>query len=223
MTVLHTEDKPPGLPVLPPHGDPTGDSLVARVLSAMPDRGAIPWPDGFPGGVLHRLDTSTSGAVAFASTLAEHTAVRALFASGALLKTYRFLAARDVPWDEHRCTARLAHDPRHKGRMVVERGRDTAHRGRWLEASTSFRRIDGRLFEATITTGVMHQVRVHAAFVGLPLAGDRRYSGGATPGPAPAGAAFLLHHLGFTGEGFTGEGYATAPVPLPPWAATTER
>jgi 23S rRNA-/tRNA-specific pseudouridylate synthase len=213
VTVLHTADKPPGLPVLPPHGVPDGDCVVRRVLAAFPERAELPWPDGFPGGVLHRLDTSTSGAVAFAATVEEHAAVRALFAAGALEKTYRFVSARDVPWDQHRCTAPLAHDPRHKGRMVVERGRDTPHRGRWLPASTVFRRIAGRLFEATITTGVMHQVRVHAAFVGIPLAGDRRYGGGATPADAPPGATFLLHHVGFAGPGF-----ATAPVPLPRWA-----
>jgi 23S rRNA-/tRNA-specific pseudouridylate synthase len=214
VTVLYTEDKPPGLPVLPPHGDPPGDCVVARVLTREPARGAIAWPDGFPAGVLHRLDTPTSGAVAFAADLAQHAAVRALFAKGALRKVYRFLAARDVPWDEHGCTAALAHDPRHKNRMVVQRGRDTPHRGRWLEASTTFRRIEGRLFEATITTGVMHQVRVHAAFVGIPLAGDRRYGGGETPDIAPAGATFLLHHVGFSGGGFE-----TAPVPLPAWAS----
>jgi 23S rRNA-/tRNA-specific pseudouridylate synthase len=210
--VLHTVAKPAGLPVLPPHADPAGDCLVARVIAAEPWRADVAWPEGFAGGVLHRLDTPTSGAVAFAASLEEHTEIRRLFAGGALVKTYLFVAGRDVPWTTNAIAARLAHDPRHKSRMVVERGAHTPHRGRWLEASTTLRRLHGPLFEATITTGVMHQVRVHAAFVGIPLAGDRRYGGGPPPDDAPPGATFLLHHVGFVGPEVE-----TAPVPVPDW------
>ncbi len=56
-------------------------------------------------------------------------------------------------------------------------------------------------------TGVMHQIRVHAAFVGLPLRGDHRYGGGRRDG------GFFLHHVGLEGAGF-----ATSPVPWPDWA-----
>ena len=93
--------------------------------------------------------------------------------------------------------------------MDVRRGQDTPHRGRWLPASTALRRVGAGgglgLWEAVITTGVMHQIRVHAAFVGLALAGDRLYGGGApldaavVPG-LPDGVPFLLHHVGLQGE-----------------------
>lgn len=210
--VLQTMDKPAGLPVLRPNADPDGDCLLARLLAAEPWRREVPWPEGFEGGVLHRLDNGTSGAVAVAASLEELRAVREAFAGRRLRKTYRLLSVRNVGWDQGACDRPIAHDPRHKGRMVVQRGRETPHRGRWHAAHTRFTRLSERCFEVVITTGVMHQIRVHAAFVGLPIAGDARYGGGDAPPGLPDGA-FCLHHVGFEGGG-----YRTAPVPLPAWA-----
>ena len=51
-----------------------------------------------------------------------------------------------------------------------------------------------------IITGVMHQIRVHAALAGLPLLGDRLYGGAPLPG-APAGVDFALHHCRVEGLG----------------------
>ena len=207
---MRTVCKPAGLPVFPPHADPGGDCVLARLLAEDPRRARPAWPEGFPGGVAHRLDTSTSGALLVADDPAELAAIRAAFASGTLRKTYLLLAGRDVPWDEHACDAPIAHDRRRKDRMIVMRGRQTPHRGRWYPASTRFRRVRDRLFEATMSTGVMHQIRAHAAYLGMPLLGDRLYGGGPTPVGAPAGVTFFLHHVGIEGW--------TDPVPPPPWA-----
>lgn len=212
--VLKTLAKPAGLPVLPPHADPGGDCLLRRLLADEPGRGLLPWPSGFEGGLAHRLDVSTSGAVAVADDV-EHLAwLRSCFASGRLHKRYRLWAARDVPWDANRCDLSLAHDRRHRGRMVVRRGARTPHRGRWLQAETCFRRIEGRLWEATMCSGVMHQIRLHAAFLGIPILGDRRYGGGPTPADAPGGLSFYLHHMGFEGAGV-----CTAEVADPCWSS----
>lgn len=211
--MIRTLSKPAGLPVFPPHADPRGDCLLARLLAEEPWRADVPWPDGFAGGLAHRLDVSTSGAVLVAGDPDELARLRGWFGEHRLVKTYRLLAAKDVPWDENVCDRPIAHDRRHKGRMVVQRGPSTPHRGRWYPAVTRFRRIEGPLFEATMQTGVMHQIRVHAAFVGIPLRGDHRYGGGPTPDDAPPGVRFHLHHVGVEGPGFR-----SAPVPLPAWA-----
>lgn len=168
------------------------------------------WPPGFEAGIAHRLDVPTSGALWLADTPAELSHMRSHFASGALTKVYRFRAARDVPWNEHRVDYPIAHDKRRKRRMVVQRGKTTPHRGKWYPAHTEFRRLKHDLWQATITTGVMHQIRVHAAFVGIPLAGDRLYGGG----PAlDSTVPFRLHHMGLRGP----DG-GTDPVPTPEWA-----
>ncbi len=211
---MHTLAKPAGLPVFPPHADPGGDCVLARLLAREPGR-ALAWPEGFAGGIAHRLDVGTSGALAVADDPEELEALRVAFAAKGLVKTYRFLTRREVPWDEGGCDRAVAHDRRHKRRMVVQRGEGTPHRGRWLAAETRFRRIgpaaQGTVWEAVMSTGVMHQIRVHAAFVGLVLAGDPIYGGGP---PVEGGAPFALHHVGFVGAGF-----ATEPVPMPPWVS----
>ena len=53
-------EKPAGIPVFRPHKDPAGDCLLARLLTARPEHDDS-FPDGFEGGILHRLDVSTSG------------------------------------------------------------------------------------------------------------------------------------------------------------------
>lgn len=206
-----TRCKPAGMPVFPPHRDPSGSCVLAAVLSADPWRGEVAWPTGFEGGIAHRLDVPTSGALWLADTPEELGRMRAWFADGRLRKTYLFEAAKDVPWDEHVVDHELAHDKRKKGRMVVRRGQNTPHRGRWYPAHTELTRVDGSLWQAVITTGVMHQIRAHAAFVGLPLRGDRRYGGGETP--EGWSSEFRLHHVGLMGP----EG-GTDPVERPAWA-----
>ena len=101
-----------------------------------------------------------------------------------------------------------------------------ARRARWWFVGESTRRIGvvgglrtlrfdahhGHVWDVTITTGVMHQIRVHAAFVGIPLLGDSRYGGGPPPQNAPSGG-FFLHHRGLTDD----SGWGTTPVDVPSW------
>ncbi len=206
-TVLSEDDrwcwlaKPPGLPVFPPHHNPEGPSLYRWLVNTRPEQDQ-PFPLGFAGGLAHRLDTATSGVVLAARSPASLAEVRQAFASGQLKKTYRFLTHKEVPWQQHQVNTELAHHPRRKDRMVPRRGRSTAHRGRWYEAETHLQHLGGPLWEATITTGVMHQIRAHAASVGLALTGDRIYGGGTSPPHgAPEDVSFGLHHLGLEGAG----------------------
>ena len=204
--------KPGGLTVFPPHAAPSGDCVLARLLAEEPWRAALGWPEGFAGGIAHRLDVSTSGAVWVADDPEELARMREAFGTGRLRKTYAFVAGKDVPWDANRCERPIAHARRRKNRMVVQRGPTTPHRGRWFPARSAFSRWSGPLWRVVITTGVTHQIRVHAAFLGLPLAGDRRYGGGPRPADAPEGVDFLLHHIGLEGDG-----WSTDPVAEPAW------
>ncbi|MFT4977429.1 MAG: 23S rRNA-/tRNA-specific pseudouridylate synthase [Myxococcota bacterium] len=210
-------EKPSGLPVFPPHTDPDGDCLLARLLRAAPEQGDHDWPPGFAGGIAHRLDIPTSGLVLAAATPADLVWLRSLFTEKKLRKTYLLLTARDVPWSSTTVDAAIAHDRRRKKRMVVQRGQNTPHRGRWLPAETRFTRrgAAGRLrcWQAEMATGVMHQIRVHAGFAGIALVGDRLYGGGATP--AGFAADFALHHVGLVGPGLSPPRLA-----MPPWWPT---
>lgn len=209
--------KPAGLTVFPLHAEPAADCLLHRLTAARPEVGALVWPAGFDGGLAHRLDRATSGMVLAASTPDALTKLRGWFSAKRLDKTYHFVTARGVPWETHTVRFRLAHDRRKKSRMTFERGRETPHRGRWLDAETTFRRL-GRCgpglwrWEARMRTGVTHQIRVHAAAAGLALAGDTLYGGGTLDLDRPTGARFLLHHRGLKGPGL-----APSPQPVPDW------
>lgn len=187
-------NKTAGVPVFPPHAG-EGPSLLRELLLTRPEQNAVPWPLGYEGGLLHRLDTWTSGLVLAARNLGALEWGRQLFADGALRKQYTFLTDRQVHWRNHVIEAPLAHHPRDRRKMVWQRGKQTAHRGQWYPARTHLQRIGGgplRLWRATLETGVMHQIRVHAAIVGLPLLGDRLYGG--TSDPRGAGRFYLHHH-----------------------------
>ena len=219
MNVLGRDDdwlhllKPAGLPVFAPHGDPEGDCLARRLLVEFPEQAAalpsdLDSPDHWVGGILHRLDLWTSGLVVAARTPDAFRRGREAFESHRLHKVYRFLSAAVPPWTAHRIDAPLAHDRRKGSKMVWQRGRATPHRGRWYPASTQFSLQeawpDRTLWESRMSTGVMHQIRVHAAAVGIPLLGDRLYGGG-------HGERYYLHHR--TIEGWPGG----APVVPEEW------
>jgi 23S rRNA-/tRNA-specific pseudouridylate synthase len=213
--------KPAGLPVFPPHADPGGDCVLARLLEARPEQREPAFPAGFEGGIAHRLDNPTSGALLVARSVEALAEARVSFAEKRLRKDYLFVSAREVPWDRHEVRVELAHDARRHDRMIARRGADTPHRGRWFPAETLLSREGrtpmGGLWRATITTGVMHQIRVHAASVGLALRGDRIYGGGAPISrdelpDLPDGVPFLLHHLGAVGGGLP-----AARCPRPGW------
>lgn len=206
--------KPAGLPVFPPHSDPGGDCVLKRLLLRHPEQGEHAWPSGFAGGIAHRLDIPTSGQLIVARTPDDLLWLRGLFSDKKLLKTYRLLTRRVVSWRQHTISAPIAHDRRKKGRMVVQRGQRTPHRGRWLAAETRFHWLGpaGELgcWQARMRTGVMHQIRVHAGFAGIALAGDRRYGGG--PDMPTFAAQFALHHVGLSGPGLK-----PPTVPVPDW------
>lgn len=206
--------KPAGVPVFPMRRGPDRGSVLEAFLAERPDQGRWGWPEGFEGGIAHRLDNSTSGLLVAATSPEALASLRGDFAAKRLAKHYRFRTDRDVPWDRHTVSVELAHDPRRGARMVARRGRDTPHRGSWLPAETILSRRGPGSWEAVLHTGVMHQVRLHAAIVGLALTGDRLYGGRPWPegaGP-PEGVDFLLHHVGLEAPG-----WRTPRVSAPGW------
>ena len=181
--------KPSGLPVFPPHGRPAGECLLHWWLGH--GGVAADWPPGFDGGLAHRLDNRTDGLVIAARNPGALARLRQQFSAGILRKFYRFRSGARVDFTETLCELPIGHHARRGDRMVVQRGAYSRHRGKWYPAWTEFRQIEPGIWGAEIRTGVMHQVRVHGAAVGLPLDDDPLYGG--APGD------FLLQHYRIMG------------------------
>lgn len=189
-------NKPGGLPVFPLHQDPDSDCVLRRLLSELPEQGQG-FAQGFEGGIAHRLDTPTSGLLLVARSPDALGRARAAFSSKRLTKSYRFLSKERLDPKKQTLQRAIAHHPKNRRKMVVQRNPGTKCRGKWYPAHTRLRHIKDDLHEAVITTGVMHQIRVHAAFAGIPLWGDTLYGGE----PGPIGPSFYLHHAHLKGLG----------------------
>ena len=166
--------KPAGIPCFPPHGDPSGDCVLRRLLQSFPEQDQI-FPLGFAGGIAHRLDTLTSGFVVVARSPDALDRVRAEWPS--LRKLYRFRSEAAPAFEERVLTEPIANHARRSDRVVVQRWARERHRGPWLPAWTRIKTLGEGWWEAEIRTGVRHQIRAHAAFAGLPLDGDPIYGG----------------------------------------------
>jgi len=123
--------------------------------------------------LVHRLDRDTSGCLLLAKDRATMTELHALMRRGGIGKQY--LALVQGQW---KGGARTVDAPLSPNR---ERGgeRMTEVSGEGRRAATRFvpRQAfpEATLMEATLDTGRKHQIRVHAAHEGHPVAGDRKY------------------------------------------------
>jgi len=163
-------DKPAGLVVHPAHGH-AGGTLVNALLARYPELRRWPVEEGYPG-LVHRLDRDTSGVLVVARTPAARDALRAEFKASTVRKVYLALVVGRPKPDYARIEAPIGRDPRERKRMAIltEGGRPAVSEYRVLEALGDY-----TLLEVRPATGRTHQIRVHLAAIGYPVAGDRVY------------------------------------------------
>jgi tRNA pseudouridine32 synthase/23S rRNA pseudouridine746 synthase len=144
--------------------------------------------------VVHRLDRGTTGVLVFARTAEAHRTLNLAFDRGEPEKRYLALV-RGAPPPERRIDVAIA--PARRGRMRPARANDP----RAKPAATVVRLLElfpGRawaggtlaLVEAFPETGRTHQIRVHLAAAGFPLAFDPDY-GDDDPLRGPRGEVLL--------------------------------
>lgn len=180
------------------------EAEVAASLSARP-------------GIVHRLDSRTTGIMVVARTAAAGDSLVKQFADRRVKKTYLALVHGEPRFISDWITESLVRDPRQPDRMSV------AREGEGRDAETFYEvleRFDGfALVSAKPVTGRTHQIRVHFESIEHPIVGDTVYKGRRRRQSLPKGAPKMdrqalhawkleLEHPA-TGETLSGE----APVP----------
>lgn len=189
-TALIAVDKPSGCPSVARRATDRG--TVANFLLGYAPETAAAGRTPLEAGLVHRLDTDTSGVLLAARTPDAWSAVREQFRTRAVEKRY-------LAWVQGRVGepgARrepIAHHPRTPRLMVACADPTRAARLRARPALTHYRPVrvtrTATLLEIGIVTGVRHQIRVHLAAAGHPVWGDPLY------GSQPA-ARLMLHAAG---------------------------
>jgi 23S rRNA pseudouridine955/2504/2580 synthase len=166
--------------------------------------------------LVHRLDRDTSGLLLVAKRSSALRTLHALLREGAVQKSYLALVAGHWNLGHKRIDAPLRTDLRVGGERTVK----VDARGK--NALTEFKLIEhygarASLIEAIIHTGRTHQIRVHAAYCGHPVAGDAKYGDEAfNESLAPLGLTRMFlhaHSLSFVWPESGSEQSFSAPLP----------
>ena len=198
-------DKPRGMVVHPAAGNEQGtlvNALLAHCGSSLSGINGVLRP-----GIVHRIDKDTSGLLAVAKTDAAHLGLSAQLEAHSMEREYRAVVHGRLRESEGVIDAPLARHPVHRKKMaVVPGGRRAVTHYRVLEQFPRFCYLSCRL-----ETGRTHQIRVHMASIGHPLAGDPLY--GPARGLSIGGQCLHAAVLGFT-HPVTGE-FLRFVSPLP--------
>jgi 23S rRNA pseudouridine1911/1915/1917 synthase len=159
-------DKPAGLVVHPAPGH-AGGTLVHGLLAHDAAGGDVGRP-----GIVHRLDRDTSGLMVVARSEESHRRLQRLVRTHALERHYLALVVGRPRSRTGRIEAPIGRDRRDPLRRSLDTDspRDAVTHFEVIELLPRHSLLDVRL-----ETGRTHQIRVHLAAIGLPVAGDHVY------------------------------------------------
>jgi 23S rRNA pseudouridine1911/1915/1917 synthase len=181
-------NKPQGMVVHPAPGHPDG-TLVNGLLYHT-HLAAI--NDVIRPGIVHRIDRDTSGLLMVAKSQIAMTSLSDQLRAKSNRREYLAIVHGNIPEDSGTVDAPLARDPKDRKKFAVQQG------GRHAVTHFSVEERFGTytLVRCILETGRTHQIRVHMAYIGHPVAGDPVYG----PKRTLPGHGQFLHAavLGFT-------------------------
>lgn len=197
-------NKPQGMVVHPSAGHTSG-TLVNALMYHIKDLSSI---NGVVRpGIVHRIDKDTSGLLMIAKNDNAHRLLAAELKDKKSLRQYLAIVHGNLPNDRGVIEAPIGRsDKDRKKQAVIAGGRDALTRFKVLERFGHY-----TLVELTLETGRTHQIRVHMAYIGHPVAGDPLYG----PKKSLKGNGQFLHAatLGFTHPTTKEEMVFSAEVP----------
>jgi 23S rRNA pseudouridine1911/1915/1917 synthase len=178
-------DKPGGMPSASLKRGESG-TLASWLIESHPELVKLPKGE-IEAGLVNRLDNDTSGMVIAAKTAESYEDLRRQFSDGSVEKEYRALVIGSPP-ESGDIDVPIAHHPKKKNRMVACESAERTRDWKGRPASTKFKvlgrfeltddmgnRLEYALLQVSISTGARHQIRVHLAHIGHPVAGDGIY------------------------------------------------
>lgn len=178
-------NKPQGMVVHPAPGNPSGtlvNALLFHCGDSLSGIGGVARP-----GILHRIDKDTSGLLLVAKTDKAHLSLAGQIKEHSLTRKYNALVHGHFKEPEGLVNAPIGRSPKDRKKMCInyDNGRDAVTHYRVLREFEKY-----TLLELRLETGRTHQIRVHMASLGHPVACDPVY--GVKKEPISAGGQ-LLH------------------------------
>lgn len=140
--------------------------------------------------ILHRLDKETSGVMVFGKTALANKSLTEQFSRHTIRKRYLLRTDRAVKTKEFVAESAIVRSGERYLSRPLHAGAD--------RAETRFKVVGGEggftLVEAEPVTGRTHQIRVHAAEHGFPIAGDALYGGSDGPRVCLHAVSLTLQH-----------------------------
>lgn len=163
-------NKPKGMVVHPAPGNYDG-TLVNALLYHSPDS-----LSGINGvlrpGIVHRIDKDTSGLLIVAKNDFAHRALASQIAEHSFKREYRAIVTGHLKEDSGTVIAPIGRNPNDRKKMAVT---DKNSKNAVTHYETIEKYVGYSYLKLRLETGRTHQIRVHMAYLGHPLAGDTVY------------------------------------------------
>jgi 23S rRNA pseudouridine1911/1915/1917 synthase len=176
LDVIYEDDdlavinKRAGLVVHPGTGNPKG-TLVNAILARYPQIAEMNYHPNRRG-IVHRLDKETSGLILIAKKANTLHKMMQQFQARTVEKVYLTLVEKLPKTPTGRIDLPIARDPKDRKKMSVQlAGRPALSEFAVLETFENGQ----TLVQIRLLTGRTHQIRVHMAYIGAPVVGDRVY------------------------------------------------
>ena len=176
-------NKPKGMVVHPAAGNPDGtlvNAMLAHCGGSLSGIGGVMRP-----GIVHRIDKDTSGLLIVAKNDLAHQGLAAQIKEHSFSRVYEAVVTGRFKEDSGTIDAPIGRHPVHRKKMAVfapsaaDAGKAVRHAVTHYEVIARYRGYTH--IRVRLETGRTHQIRVHMASVGHPVAGDTVYGSGKQP------------------------------------------